>query len=105
MASTFLSYLVYKNHKLTTKGSLELHCNIQNSPFMFDHPHPYYLDHNHKGRLKPLNQDFHDRNPTCEHDSINIEHSSRFRNHISVVMIFRYSSFDIDFAAIFKMMP
>ena len=31
---------------------------------MYDHPHPCYLDHNQKGGLKPLNQDFHDKNHT-----------------------------------------
>ena len=72
---------------------------------MYDLLHPCYLDHNQKGRLKPLNQAFHERNPTCKHDFIDLEQLSRFRNHILIVMIFRYSSFDVDFVTIFKMMP
>ena len=72
---------------------------------MYDHQHPCYLDHNQKGRLKPLNQDFHDGNPTCEHDFTDLEHLSRFRNHILIVMIFGYSSFDVDFVTFFEMVP
>ena len=72
---------------------------------MYDHPHPCYLDHNHKRRLKPLNLDFHDGNPTCEHEFIDLGNLSRFRTHILIVMIFRYSSFDVDFVTIFIMMP
>ena len=49
-----------------------------------------------------INQDFHDENPTCKDDFIDLEHLSRFRNHILIVMIFRYSSFDVDFMTIFK---
>ena len=56
---------------------------------MYDHPHPCYLDYNQKGRLKTLNQVFHDGNPTCKHDFFGLEHLSRFRSHILVVMIFR----------------
>ena len=55
---------------------------------MYDLPHPCYLDHNQKGRSKPLNQDFHDGNPTCKHDFIDLEPLSRFRSHISIVMFF-----------------
>ena len=72
---------------------------------MYDFSHPCYLDHNHKGRLKPIKQDFHDGNPTCKHDFIDLEHLSRFRNHILIVMIFLYSSYDFDFVTFFNRMP
>ena len=44
----------------------------------------------------------HDINHTCKHDFIDLEHLSRFRNHILIVMIFRHSSFDVNFVTIFK---
>ena len=69
---------------------------------MYGHPRLCYLDHTQKGRLKPLNQDFHKGNPTCKHGFIDLEHLSRFRSHTLIVMIFRYSSFDVDFVTIFK---
>ena len=71
---------------------------------MYDLPNPCYLDFNQKRRSKPLNQDFHDGNPTCKHDFIDLEHLSRLRSYISIVMIFRYSSFDVNLTTIFKMM-
>ena len=72
---------------------------------MYDHPHTCYLDHNQKRRLKPLNQDFYDGSPTCKQYSIDLEHFSRFRKHILIVMILRHSPFDVDFVTIFGMMP
>ena len=72
---------------------------------MYEKPHPCFLDHNQKGRLKTSTQDFYYGNPTCKHDFIDLEHLSRFRNYILIVMIFRYSSFDVDFVIIFEMMP
>ena len=36
---------------------------------------------------------------------VDLEHLSRFRSYILIVMIFRYSSFEVDFVTIFKMMP
>ena len=72
---------------------------------MYDFPHPSYLDHYHKRRLKPLNQDSHDGNPTRKDDFLDLEHLSRSRNYILIVMIFRYSSFDVDFVTLSKMMP
>ena len=72
---------------------------------MYDLPHICYLDHNQKGRLKPLNQEFHDGNRTCKHDFIDLEHLSRFSNHLLIVMTFRYTPFDVDFVIILKMMP
>ena len=71
---------------------------------MYDHPHPRYLDYNHKRRLKSLNQDFHDGILTCKHDFIDIEHLSRLRSQILIVMIFRIFSFDVDFVNVFKTM-
>ena len=72
---------------------------------MYDHPHPRYLDHSQRGKLKPLNQDFHDTNHTCKHDFIDLEHLSRFRSHVLIVMISRQSLLDVYFVTIFKMMP
>ena len=72
---------------------------------MYDLPHPCYSDHNQKGRLKPLNYDFHDENPTCKHDFIDLGNLSSFRSHILIVMIFRHLPFDVDFVTIFKVMP
>ena len=63
---------------------------------------PVNRDHNQRGRLKPLNQDFSDGNPTRKQDFIDPEHLSRFRSHILIVMTFRYSPFDVDFVTIFK---
>ena len=71
---------------------------------MYDHPHPCYLEHRQQGKLKPLNQDFHDINHTCKHAFIDLEHLSRFRRHILIVMIFRHPPFDVDFVTIVKMM-
>ena len=72
---------------------------------MYDHPHHCYLEYNQKGRLKPLNQEFHEGNPTCKHDFIDFRHLSRNRSHISIAMVCRYSPFDVDFVTIFKMIP
>ena len=44
----------------------------------------------------------HGINHTCKHDFINLEHLSRFHNHILIVMILRYFSFDVDPITIFK---
>ena len=71
------------------------------SPNMYDHPHPCYLDHNQQGNLKPLNQDLHDINHTCKLDFTDMEHLSRFRSHILIVMIFRQSPFVVDFGYYF----
>ena len=71
---------------------------------MYDLPHPCYLDYNQKARLKPLKQDFNDGNRICKLDFIDLEHLSRFRSYILIVIIFRYSS-DVDFVTIFEVMP
>ena len=71
---------------------------------MYDLPQLCYLDHNQKGRFKPLNQGFHDKNHTCEHNFIDLEHLSRFRSYILIVIIFRHSPFDVDFITTFEMM-
>ena len=63
---------------------------------MYDHSHLCYLGHNHKGKLKPLNQHFHDVNHTCKHDLIDLEPLSRFRSNILIFMIFRHSPIDVD---------
>ena len=47
----------------------------------------------------------HDINNTCKHNFIDLEHLSRFRNQILIVMIFRHSSFDVNFLTIFKNDP
>ena len=72
---------------------------------MYVHPHHCHLEYNQKGRLKPLNQEFNEGNPACKHDFIDLTLLSRFRSHILIVIIFRYSPFDADFVTIFKMMP
>ena len=72
---------------------------------MYDHPHPCYLDYSQQGELKPLNQNFYDIKPTFKHDFIAFELLSRFRSHILIVMIFRYSPFDVDFVTVFEKMP
>ena len=69
---------------------------------MYDLPHPCYLDHSQRGRLKPLNQGFSDANPTRKHDFIDPEHLSRFRSQILIVIVFRHSPFDVDFVTLFK---
>ena len=46
----------------------------------------------------------HDGKPACEHDFIDLEHLSRFRNRILIAMIFRHSPFDVEFVTIFKVM-
>ena len=33
---------------------------------MNDHPHLHYSNHSQQEKLKPLNQDFYDVNPTCK---------------------------------------
>ena len=55
---------------------------------MYDHPHPCYLDHSQQGMLKPLNQKFHDINHTCKNDFVDLEHLSRFRSHVLIVISF-----------------
>ena len=68
---------------------------------MYDPPHPCYLGQSQQGKLKPLNQNFHDINHTCEHDFIDLEHLSRFPSHIWIAIIFRHSPFDVDFVTFF----
>ena len=41
-------------------------------------------------------------NHTCKHDFINLEHLSRFRNNILIVMFLRYLFFDVNPISIFK---
>ena len=45
---------------------------------MCDHAHPCYLDHSRQERLKPLNQDFHDEDPTLNHAFLDPAYSSIF---------------------------
>ena len=47
----------------------------------------------------------HDINHTCKQDFVDVEHLSRFRYDVLIVMIFRYSPFDVEFITIFKMTP
>ena len=47
----------------------------------------------------------HDINHTCKHGFIDLQHLSRFRNHILIVMIFRLSPFDVEIITIFKLTP
>ena len=58
LKSTFLSYLLYYNSKVTIYWNQRRYCNIQNLPLMYDQPHPRYLEHSQRGKLKPLHQDF-----------------------------------------------
>ena len=45
---------------------------------MHDHPHLRYLNHCQQERLKLLNQDLHDLNPTCKHAFLDLDGLSRF---------------------------
>ena len=46
----------------------------------------------------------HDIKQTCKHDFIDLERLSRLRNHILIVTIFQYLSFDVDLFAVFNVM-
>ena len=43
-------------------------------------------------------------NYAYKHDFVNLEPLSRFHNHILIVMIFRYFSFDVNPITVFKLM-
>ena len=45
---------------------------------MHDQPYPIYSNHSQQEKLKPLNQDFHDINPTCKHAFLDLEYLSIF---------------------------
>ena len=40
---------------------------------MYDHPHLRYLNHSQQERLKPLNHDLRDEDPTCKHAFLDLE--------------------------------
>ena len=46
--------------------------------FHVDYPHPRYSNHSQQERLKPLNQLFHDVNPTCKNAFFDLEFLSMF---------------------------
>ena len=45
---------------------------------MYDRPHLRYSNHSQKRRLKPLNQNFHDGDPTCKQDFLDFQYLSIF---------------------------